>query len=230
MVRTDAFNSTSLPAVGAHAKPASTGLDRLFHTPGGLSTKRLDVTLPPIDRRALMQNAHRIAPRGDRSRPPASSPRSAPRSLLAPTRPSSLQRAAPPPAASARRTCRFDGGANMSTGNVVKLKAPVGKPARSRATTRKLRSAAAEQFAARAETAAAMATGQVTAAVAILAKNKDQLVSLIAAAGQHEAAEAHDALTRALAGADTLPAIFRAAEARFLIAAAAAARASDCYR
>lgn len=89
---------------------------------------------------------------------------------------------------------------------------------------------AAEQFAARAERDAAMATGQVTAAVAILAKSKDQLVSLIAAAGQHEAAEAHDAFTRALAGADTLAAIFRAAEARFLIAAAAAARTADCYR
>jgi hypothetical protein len=82
------------------------------------------MTVPPIDRRALMQNAHRIAPQarpymgsyreapphGDRSRPPASSPRSAPGSLLAPTQPSSLQRAAPPPAASARLTCRFDGG------------------------------------------------------------------------------------------------------------------------
>jgi len=36
---------------------------RLYHTPMGLSTKRPDVTLPPIDRRALMQNAHRIAAR-----------------------------------------------------------------------------------------------------------------------------------------------------------------------
>jgi hypothetical protein len=34
---------------------------KLFHTPAGLSTKRPDVTLPPIDRRALMRNAHRIA-------------------------------------------------------------------------------------------------------------------------------------------------------------------------
>jgi hypothetical protein len=47
---------------------------------------------------------------------------------------------------------------------------------------------AAEQFAARAETDAAMATGQIVAAVAILAKSKDQLVSLVAAAGQGEAA------------------------------------------
>jgi hypothetical protein len=89
---------------------------------------------------------------------------------------------------------------------------------------------AAEHFAARAETDAAMATGQIVAAVAILAKSKDQLVSLIAAAGRGEAAAAQEALTRALAAADTLAAIFRAAEARFLIAAAAAARASDRYR
>jgi hypothetical protein len=33
----------------------------LYHTPIGLSTRRPDVDLPSIDRRALMQNAHRIA-------------------------------------------------------------------------------------------------------------------------------------------------------------------------
>jgi len=87
---------------------------------------------------------------------------------------------------------------------------------------------AAEQFAARAETDAAFATGQIVAAVAILAKSKEQLVSLIAAAGQGEAAAAQNALTGALAAADTLAAIFRAAEARLLIAAAAAH--ADCYR
>ena len=53
-----------------------------------------------------------------------------------------------------------------------------------------------------------MATGQVVAAVAILAKSKGQLVALVAAAGQSEAAAAQDALTRALAAADTLAAIF----------------------
>jgi hypothetical protein len=34
---------------------------KLFHTPAGLSIKRPDVTLPPIDRSALLRNAHRIA-------------------------------------------------------------------------------------------------------------------------------------------------------------------------
>jgi hypothetical protein len=34
-----------------------------FHTPLGLSTRRPTVMLPPIDRRALMANAHRIAAR-----------------------------------------------------------------------------------------------------------------------------------------------------------------------
>ena len=51
---------------------------------------------------------------------------------------------------------------------------------------------AAEQFAERAEADAGMAAGLVTAAVAILAKSKDQLVSMIAACGQDEAAEGHD--------------------------------------
>jgi hypothetical protein len=35
----------------------------VYHTPIGFSTVRPDVTLAPIDRRALMQNAHRIAAR-----------------------------------------------------------------------------------------------------------------------------------------------------------------------
>jgi hypothetical protein len=35
----------------------------LFHTPLGYSTQRPDVGLPPLDRRALMQNAHQIARR-----------------------------------------------------------------------------------------------------------------------------------------------------------------------
>jgi len=35
----------------------------LFHTPMGLSTKRPAVELPPIDRAALMRNAHEIARR-----------------------------------------------------------------------------------------------------------------------------------------------------------------------
>jgi hypothetical protein len=85
---------------------------------------------------------------------------------------------------------------------------------------------AAAQFAARAENDAAMTTGQVLAAVAILAKSKAELVSLIAAAGQDEAAAAQDALTRARAAADTLAAIFRAADARLAIATAAAAQAA----
>jgi hypothetical protein len=39
----------------------STYDQRLYHTPLGLSTKRPAVELPPIGRKALMQNAHRIA-------------------------------------------------------------------------------------------------------------------------------------------------------------------------
>jgi hypothetical protein len=35
----------------------------LYHTPLGYDTRRPAVALPPIDRRALMQNAHRIAAR-----------------------------------------------------------------------------------------------------------------------------------------------------------------------
>lgn len=37
--------------------------DRLYHTPMGLSTVRPKVDLPPIDRRALMVQAHVIAKR-----------------------------------------------------------------------------------------------------------------------------------------------------------------------
>ena len=37
--------------------------EKLYHTPMGLSTARPAVVLPHIDRRALMQNAHRIAAR-----------------------------------------------------------------------------------------------------------------------------------------------------------------------
>jgi hypothetical protein len=117
----------------------------------------------------------------------------------------------------------IDGGSHPSAAEIDTAIAAIGFEAL-------LDRAAAEQFAARAEADAALATGQIVAAVAVLAKCKEQLVSLIATAGQGEAAAAQDALRRALAAADTLAAIFRAAEARLLIAATAAARASDCYR
>jgi hypothetical protein len=84
---------------------------------------------------------------------------------------------------------------------------------------------AAEWLAGRAEWDAFEAAEQVTAAVAILAKSNPALDSL--AAGSAQAAEAHEALRRALAGAGTLLAILRDAEARFAIARAAAAQASD---
>jgi hypothetical protein len=38
-------------------------INRIYHTPLGLSAKRPDVEMPAIDRRALMENAHRIATR-----------------------------------------------------------------------------------------------------------------------------------------------------------------------
>ena len=82
----------------------------------------------------------------------------------------------------------------------------------------------------RAKEDASTAIGQITAAVAILAKSKADLVSLIAAAGQEQAADGHAALRRALAGADVLVAVLRAAEARFTIARAAAASQADCFR
>jgi hypothetical protein len=118
----------------------------------------------------------------------------------------------------------IDGGSHPSAAEIDTAIAAIGFEA-------VLDRAAAEQFAARAESDAAMATGQIVAAVAILAKSKDQLVSLIAAAGRGEPAAAHDALRGALASADTLAAIFRAAEARLLIATTAAARAAaDSHR
>jgi hypothetical protein len=83
--------------------------------------------------------------------------------------------------------------------------------------------AAAEQFAERAEADAVTAAGLVTAAVAILAKSKGQLVSMIADSDRDDAAHGHDALKGALAAAHTLVAVLRAAEARFTIALAAAA-------
>jgi hypothetical protein len=89
---------------------------------------------------------------------------------------------------------------------------------------------AAEQFAARAEQDASAAVEQVTAAVAILAKSKQQLVSLVAAAGQQQAVECHATLKRALASADVLVAVLRAAEARFTVARAAAASLPDYFR
>jgi hypothetical protein len=117
----------------------------------------------------------------------------------------------------------IDGGSHPSAAEIDTALAAIGFEAI-------LDRTAAEQFAARAESDAAMATAQIAAAVAILAKSKQQLVSLIAAAGQGEAAAAQDALRGALAAADTLAAIFRAAEARLVIAATAARHAADGYR
>jgi hypothetical protein len=77
---------------------------------------------------------------------------------------------------------------------------------------------AAEWLAGRAERDAFAAPGQVTGAVAILAKTKPELVALLAAAGGDQAAEAHAALEGALVGAEALLAILRAAEVRFAIA------------
>jgi hypothetical protein len=108
------------------------------------------------------------------------------------------------------------GGAHLSAAEIDAAIASIGfEPIMDRA--------AAEQFAAHAEADAAMSVGLVTAAVAILAKSKGQLVLMITGAGQGEAAEGHDALKEALAAADTTAAILRAAEARFTIALAAAA-------
>jgi hypothetical protein len=83
--------------------------------------------------------------------------------------------------------------------------------------------AAAAQFAAGAETVAQMVAEQTSAAVAILAQSKEQLVSLIGLAGITEALAAQDALREALSGADALTAIFRTARTRLLIASATAA-------
>jgi hypothetical protein len=80
----------------------------------------------------------------------------------------------------------------------------------------------AEWFAGRAERDAFAAAEQFTAAVAILAKTKTELVAMLAAAGGDQAAEAHAALKNALVGADAVVAVLRAAEVRFTIARAAA--------
>jgi hypothetical protein len=53
---------------------------------------------------------------------------------------------------------------------------------------------------------------------------------LICAAGPDQAAEAHATLRQALAGADVLVAVLRAAEVRFSIAQAAAACTADHSR
>jgi hypothetical protein len=87
--------------------------------------------------------------------------------------------------------------------------------------------AAAKEVAARAEHDAFAAAEQVTAAVAILAKDKIELAKLIASASPDQAAETHAALQRALAGARLLVAVLRAAEARFTIAKAAVALTSN---
>jgi hypothetical protein len=86
---------------------------------------------------------------------------------------------------------------------------------------------AAEWLAGRAERDAFAAAEQVTAAVAILAKTKTELVAMLVAAGGDQAAEAHAALTGALVGAEAQLAILRAAEVRFAIARAAAGRIAD---
>jgi hypothetical protein len=57
MARADSADST----IASDLSPRDRAGVKLFHTPAGLSTERPQVNLPPIDRRALMQNAHRIA-------------------------------------------------------------------------------------------------------------------------------------------------------------------------
>jgi hypothetical protein len=89
---------------------------------------------------------------------------------------------------------------------------------------------AAHRFAARAERDALFSAEQVTAAVAILARDKTELTTLIAAAGSDQAAETHATIERALAGANALGAILRAAEARLTIAIGAAACGADHSR
>jgi hypothetical protein len=86
---------------------------------------------------------------------------------------------------------------------------------------------AAEWLAGRAERDAFAAAEQVTAAVAILAKTKTELVAMIAAAGGDQAAEAHAALEGAPVGAEAQLAILRAAEVRFAIGMAATRFTSD---
>jgi hypothetical protein len=89
---------------------------------------------------------------------------------------------------------------------------------------------AAEWLAGRAERDAFAAAEQVTAAVAILAKTKTELVAMLTAAGGDQAAEAHAALEGALVGAEAQLAILRAAEVRFGIARAAAGCTADHSR
>jgi hypothetical protein len=67
--------------------------------------------------------------------------------------------------------------------------------------------AIALQFASSVEYDTLAAAKHVTAAVAILPKSKADLVSLIGTAGLQQAAEAHEALRGALAGAGMLLAI-----------------------
>jgi hypothetical protein len=89
---------------------------------------------------------------------------------------------------------------------------------------------AAREFAASAERDAFRSAGPVTAAVAVLAKDEAELTAMIAAAGGGQAADTHATLRRALAGADVLVAVLRAAEVRFSIARAGAAFTADHSR
>jgi hypothetical protein len=81
---------------------------------------------------------------------------------------------------------------------------------------------AAAQFAARAEKEAKTAAELVSPAAAILAKDKAELVSMLAACGPDEAAEAREAFKAGVAAALVQLAMLRAAESRLLIATAAA--------
>jgi hypothetical protein len=85
---------------------------------------------------------------------------------------------------------------------------------------------AAAQFAARAEKEAENAAALVTPAAAILAKDKSELVSMLAAWGPGEAAATRDAFRAAIAGVLVQLAVLRAAESRLLIAATAAAQST----
>jgi hypothetical protein len=57
MAKADSAHTT----IASDLSSPTRGVVQLFHTPAGLSTKRPDVTLPPIDRSALMRRAHAIA-------------------------------------------------------------------------------------------------------------------------------------------------------------------------
>jgi hypothetical protein len=66
MSQAETAHTTGAPELSPRAgrdEPVKPRSKPLFHTPLGLSTKRPGVDLPPIDCRALMQNAHRIAVR-----------------------------------------------------------------------------------------------------------------------------------------------------------------------